>query len=115
MAFLIGMGPSEAIAGHPNLEVMYAMALPNVGVKRWGDVYSMAVALVTAHMCLLYPPSLAHLDRTPVASVQTAGAPTSYMPINVADRRAFWMQTAPGRQFQNMLDSNPNASLPFCI
>jgi hypothetical protein len=101
MTFLRGMADSEQIADHPQINALYSMATGTINTSVWGSNASLALALVTAHYCLTYPPAEAHLDRTPVESVQGAGGPTKYMKIDVTDANAF-LTTAPGRQYSTL-------------
>lgn len=102
MTYLRGIADSEQVADHPQVETLYSMATTTVNVAPWRDAASLALALVTAHYCLLYPPSQAHIDRTPVASVSTAGSPTTYQPLAVDASDSSFRQTAPGRQYLDL-------------
>lgn len=101
MVYLRGIADSQQVADHPQVETMYAMAAATVNTTPWKDNASLALALVTAHYCLTYPAAEAHIDRTPVESVQGAVSPTKYMKMDVTDANAF-LTTAPGRQYSTL-------------
>lgn len=102
MVYLRGIADSPQVADHPQVETLYSMASTTVNTTPWGSNASFALALVTAHYCLLYPPSMAHIDRTPVQQVDTAGGPTRYMDYNLNGTDASFRQTAPGRQYLDL-------------
>lgn len=115
MALLQGIADSDQVASHPFVETWYDVAVGLVNARVWRGNYSLALALVTAHYCLKYPPSQAHLDRTPVASVQTAGAPTTYMPLSLTAANADWLTTAPGRQYVELRKALIGSPTPIVI
>ena len=102
MVYLRGIADSQQVADHPQVEILYAMALNTINVTPWGSNASLALALVTAHYCLKYPASEAHIDRTPIESVQGAQSPTKYQSIAVDARDSSFRETAPGRQYLDL-------------
>jgi hypothetical protein len=102
VTYLRGIADSAQVADHPQVETLYAMALSTINVTPWGSNSSLALALVTAHYCLKYPASEAHLDRTPIESVQGAQSPTKYQPIAVDARDSSFRETVPGRQYLDL-------------
>lgn len=97
--YLRAIDPGAQVASAPNVETWYNVAVGQINASPWGANYALALALVTAHYCLTYPDAKAHLDRTPVQEITGANSPVKYMPIAVESRDAFWLTTAPGRQY----------------
>ena len=98
-AYLAAISDSDAVAGHPFRETFYEQASMIVNVTPWRDNAYLALALVTAHLCLTYPPNSGHIDRTPVSTVQGSERPVKYMELDIALRDADLRTTAPGRQY----------------
>lgn len=98
-AYLDGISDSDAVASHPFRDVFYSIAETTVNVTPWRDNASLALALVTAHLCLLYPANSSHIDRTPVAAVPGSDGSIQYTDIDLSLRDADMRTTAPGRQY----------------
>ena len=115
MTILRGIADDSQVADHPQVLTWYTVATSVINTTVWKSNASLALALVTAHYCLKYPPALAHLDRTPVSSVQTAGSPTNYMTLNLSAANADWLTTAPGRQYVELRQAFLGSITPVVI
>lgn len=103
MTDLQAISDSPAVASHPQVETFYSIAAATVNTSVWLSNASYALALMTAHLCLVYPANSSHIDRAPVAAVPGSEGSIKYMDnYKIAARDASLRQTAPGRLYLDL-------------
>ena len=105
VATIEAISPTLVLPGRTaQIQFWYAQAIAQISSKLWGTNYYTVIGKVVAHYLVYFPTSGTMLDRTVVESENAPqNGSSSFAKVDMSNPASFWLETKPGRDYQNLL------------